>query len=101
MSDFNEHYNQSLRLALLRLLSEAPKFSANSAVLQSAATSMAFHVSRDKINGQLDWLAEQDLLKIEDLGNVKIASLTQRGHDVSQGLAIVTGVDRPSPSLRA
>ena len=97
MTDLSEIIDRSLRLALLRLLSEAPGYSANHAVLTSAAVSLGFHVSRDKVRTTLDWLKEQGLISIDDLGGVVVAHCLQRGLDVASGMATVTGVDRPSP----
>lgn len=97
MTPFAEHFNKSFRLAILRLLEEAPAFQANAAVLQSAAGAMAFRVSRDQVMTQLDWLAEQGLIRLEDVGHIRIAHLTDRGHDVAKGYITSTGVDRPSP----
>lgn len=97
MTDFNDIIDRSLRLALLRLLHEMPGYSANSAVLHTAAQSLGFHISRDKVATTLDWLREQGLLTLERLAGVTVAKLTARGADVATGLAVVTGVDRPSP----
>jgi hypothetical protein len=95
--DFGEHYNRSLRLALLRLLKEAPGYKANSSLLHTTAGQLGFHVSRDKVLGQLDWLAEQSLINAEELGSMRVCEITQRGLDVANGQSSVTGVDRPSP----
>jgi DNA-binding transcriptional ArsR family regulator len=96
MSGFSEHYNKSFRLALLRLLHEMPGYSANAAVLNSGADSLGFKVSRDQVMTQLDWLTEQGLTTSEDLGPVRVMTLTGRGSDVAQGRITATGVDRPS-----
>lgn len=94
----HEHVNKSLRLALLRLLSEPDlNYRANTAVLHAAAGTLGFGVSRDRITAQCDWLAEHSLVTQEDLGPVRIVTATQRGLDVAAGNAVVTGVDRPSP----
>lgn len=98
MTDFGEIIERSLRLALLRVLAEPSLgYKANSAVLHSAAQLLGFHVSRDKIETNLDWLKDQGLIDIETLGNVRIAKIKARGIDIAAGNAQVTGVDRPSP----
>ena len=97
MTDFGDILDHSLRLTLLRLLAEAPGYRSNTAVLHTAARSLGFHVSRDKITGQVDWLQEQSLVKCEQIIGVTVAEITQRGLDVANGLATVTGVARPSP----
>ncbi len=93
-----EQVNKGLRLALLRLLSEpALNGRANTAVLHTSAGALGFEVARDRITSQCDWLCEQGLVTQEDLGSVRIVSVTQRGVDVAAGRSTVTGVDRPSP----
>ncbi|CAL4866716.1 hypothetical protein MMA231_00960 [Asticcacaulis sp. MM231] len=100
MSGLADIIDRSLRLALLRVLADPDlNYRANSAVLHGVATSLGFHVSRDKVHSTLDWLREQGLIEIEDLGNVRIAKLRARGIDVALGAATVTGVDRPTPGI--
>ncbi len=97
MTDFADIINEDLRLVLLRLLSEAPQYLANSSVLHKGAGMMGFHASRDQVNSQLDWMGENGLVKIEAVGPVKVATLTGRGLDVAEGTIKATGVARPSP----
>ena len=52
-------------------------------------------VSKDYVKTQLHWLAEQELVSLHDLDGLKLATLTERGHDVQRGLANVPGVARP------
>ena len=97
MIDFADIINEDLRLVLLRLLSEAPQYQANSAVLHKGAQLLGFHASRDQVNTQLDWLAENGLVRVEAVGPVKVATLTGRGLDVAEGTIKASGVARPSP----
>lgn len=97
MKDFEEHFNKHLRLTILEVLTAAPAYSANLKVLHSAIISLGFHVSFAKIEGQIDWLSDQDLVDVEHLHAVRVAVLTQRGLDVAAGNAVVTGVNRPGP----
>ena len=48
------------------------------------------------MRAELAWLAEQDLLKVEQLDRLQVATLTGRGQDVATGAATVPGVKRPS-----
>ena len=97
MSDFDFHMNKALRLAILRLLAAAPGYKANSSVIHTSVNSMGFHVSRDRVQGQLDWLEEQSLTNGQKMGELVVAEITARGMDVAEGMAFVTGVDRPAP----
>ncbi|WP_368565508.1 ArsR family transcriptional regulator [Pseudoxanthomonas sp. UTMC 1351] len=95
MKTFAERLLEDRRLVLLRILSEQLGYKANSSVLAVAMDSFGHSVSRDHVRTQLAWLAEQDLVRLDDLGPVLLATLSERGHDVAQGRVVVPGVARP------
>lgn len=94
---YAEHVTQSRRLALLRVLAEAPGYAANESVLHTAATALGFRESRDQIRGDIAWLAEPGLLTVEDVSGIMVATLNRRGLDVATGAANHPGVARPGP----
>ena len=49
------------------------------------------------VRGQIDWLAEQQLVTVENLRGFYVVTLTSRGQDVAEGRARVAGVKRPRP----
>lgn len=85
------------RLVLLRLLAEAPGYSANAYLLHSAVAAFGHHVSADLLRAELHWSAEQGLIALEALGDTEIATLSERGLDVATGRATHPGVKRPLP----
>lgn len=85
------------RLQILRLLEQSAGYSANAFLLGSALEGMGHAVSQDRLLADLDWLAEQDLVRVDDVGSVAVATLTARGGDVAAGRARVRGVKRPLP----
>jgi hypothetical protein len=94
---YADKINQARRLTLLRLLHETPNYRANLSVLHSAIDDWGFSCSRDQLRTEINWLAEQGLVDVEDLGPTLVVSLSERGADVATGAAIVPGVKRPSP----
>ena len=60
-------------------------------------------ISRDLVRNHLLWLEEQGLITLTRLNNngkdFFVATITQRGLDVAQGLAFVDGVKKPSPKI--
>jgi hypothetical protein len=94
---FARALEEDRRLAIIRLLAEAPEYQANSSVLQTALEHFAHSVSRDRVHADLAWLAEQGLVTIETLFSIQVATLTQRGLDAASGRALVPGVKRPQP----
>ncbi len=85
------------RLVELRLLDEAPGGKANTYVLATGLRAMGHDCSQDQVETDAAWLAEQGLVKVEELDNVRIVKLTSRGSDVAAGRARVPGVKRPVP----
>lgn len=82
---------------ILRVLSDQGDYALNDGVLQDALERSGHRVSRDVVRGDLGWLSELELVAIEDVRGLWIASLTARGEDVARGRAVVAGIKRPSP----
>jgi hypothetical protein len=96
---FHQRATEDRRLVLLRLLAESAGYAANEFLLNSALPGFGHSVSHDRVRADLDWLAEQELVQLEQPGNVYVATLTSRGLDVAQGKARVNGVKRPLPGF--
>lgn len=98
MADYNAHLREHLRLTLLRLLAgQGGGYSANESVLADAANRYGFAVARDVVRGELAWLAEQGLVRTEEIGVIRVATITKRGLDAAAGRAAIPGVRRPGP----
>ena len=97
---FPDRLREDRRLVLLRLLSEQPGYRANSSNLHAGLYSLGIAASRDDVTTDLHWLKDQSLVRLESLPEVPdlvIATITTRGEDVVNGIAIVPGVRRPGP----
>ncbi|MFT3758994.1 hypothetical protein [Thauera sp.] len=97
MNPFAEHLAADRRLVILKLLEQAPDYRGNAYLLQSALEAFGHSVGMDRLQTDLNWLMEQDLVFLEAVGGVSIAKLTQRGDDVACGRTTVPGVKRPAP----
>ena len=95
--NFVEALQQDRRLAILRFLSEAPGYSANESLLADALRGIGHNPPRDQIRTDLAWLGEQGLIELEEIADIRIAKVRERGVDVAAGRATVPGVKRPSP----
>jgi len=49
------------------------------------------------LHADLAWLQDLGLLSIEKVGQMAIATITQRGADVAEGRAVIPGIRRPRP----
>lgn len=97
MNNFARLLSEDRRLVLLRILDRAPGSEANHYILREALDGVGHNVSRDIVLAELFWLAEQGLVTLDDLGSMKVATLTGRGQDVALGRAVVPGVKKPVP----
>ena len=95
---FAQALSEDRRLVLLRFLAEAPGYSANESLLTDCLRGVGHNVSRDQVRTDLAWLAEQGLLTLEEIADIRMARINQRGVDTAHGRAIAPGVKRPSPS---
>lgn len=95
MSQYAEFLRQDQRLVTLRILSELPGYRSNTSVVHSLLHQFGHSPSRDSVRAECSWLAEQGLLKVEDIGAVLVVTLTERGADVASGHAVVPGVSKP------
>jgi hypothetical protein len=94
---YEAHLREHRRLAILRLLAEAPEFKANESILSDSLNSLGVPSSRSDTRTDLHWLREQGLVGLEDLGRVTVAILMERGADVAAGRATEPGVRKPTP----
>lgn len=99
---WTDHLAADRRLVILRVLREAPAYSANDSVLHSAAEAMGHRISRDVVRTDMSWLSEQGLIRLETLPvaggrSVYVGALQERGLDVAEGRARVPGVKAPAP----
>lgn len=86
-----------IRLTVLQALAQDADYAQNENIIDAILASFGHNISRDQLRTQLAWLEEQGLLKLSDVGSMKVARLTQRGEDVAYGHAHQPGVRRPSP----
>ena len=88
---------QDRRLVLLKALENAAQYRANAFLLRRYCDAVGHVVSADRVEVDLAWLAEQQLVGLERTQGVTVATLTARGLDVAQGRATVPGVPKPQP----
>lgn len=93
--DFSDLLSQDRRLVILRFLAEDQDRTLNTSILQDALDQVGHGCSRDCVDTECAWLAEQGLVTTERVGPVTVVTLTGRGQDVAEGKATVPGVKRP------
>ncbi len=93
---FENHLKEEMRLVLLRLLNELPSYRGNSSTLHSGLNHLGLSFSRDQVKTELCWLKEQSCIEIELSDPVMVVRLTERGQDVVENRAKISGIKRPS-----
>ena len=86
------------RLAVLRLLDESRRRTADEATLRHLLRGLGHAAGRPSLRADLEYLRERDAVAIEDIGGVWLATLTGRGEDVAHGDEALDGVARPEPA---
>lgn len=85
------------RLVILRTLAEDNDYRVNSSILQEVLSRYGHGVGRAAVHAQLGWLEQRNLVTLDRLESVQVATLTQRGLDVAKGREVEEGVKRPGP----
>jgi hypothetical protein len=98
MSRYADQLRAVLRADLLGLLHEAPAYSLHEYILADLLA-QANTPRPVPLSEEVDWLAGQALVTVEDLGAGRLLRLTERGADVAGGRASVSGVARAQPWL--
>ncbi|WP_029890943.1 VpaChn25_0724 family phage protein [Polycyclovorans algicola] len=89
---------EHIRICLLRLLEEASDYEQNNSILSDGTALFGLRATRDMVNTELAWLAEQGLITLNKItATISIARLTNRGLDVATGRAHCPGVKRRGP----
>ncbi len=98
MKSFEDRLREDRRLVVLRLLREQPGYRLNSSNIHAGLQHLGVVTTRDHVLTDLHWLAEQNLVRVEEaVPGVEVATITARGDDVAAGRAMAPGVSQPSP----
>ncbi len=94
MNNFAKRFAESRRLVILQMLQSVPSCEANEGDI--AITLRDFHLgcSLDQVRIELAWLCDARLITIEELADLQIAKITQRGTETALGTIITPGVKR-------
>lgn len=95
MSSYQSLVSEHARIAILRFLEDAPRYTSNVSMLASALPRVGISHSRDQVVSEIAWLQEQALVETETSNGFTIVSATARGVEVAQGIVKHPGVQRP------
>lgn len=92
MSSTEKKRTEFIRCQLLKLVKSAAGGCSNSGLLKDQMQRIGLAITHDRTRSELRWLHEVELLDLEEFGNTLVATITERGEDVANGLARVDGV---------
>lgn len=97
MSALQQLLIEDCRLAELTILAESAGYQASDQVLYMMLGRLGHMVAMDTLMNDLRFLEESELVHVDQVGEIRIAKLTQRGLDVAAGRTVEPGVARPRP----
>lgn len=80
------------RFAMLKHLRDTPGRELSDEVLMMGARANGIPSTRDQVRTAMNWLAEQDLVKLNTIGSMVVAKLTEAGSDVVSGHSTPPGI---------
>jgi hypothetical protein len=86
------------RSVILQSLHEDSNYSQNDQILKTVLRRLGHNVSDATLGSDLAWLRDAELVSLEWVGDISIATLTRRGADVATGASTVPGIKRPRPA---
>ena len=95
MTNFAAFVAEDRRLVILRVLAEMPAYRSNSFLLHTLLAKWGHEPSTEQVKDDLARLQELELVTVEVVESVHIATLTTRGADVAAGRPTAPGVKRP------
>ena len=87
------------RLSILQFLKDEADYRLNAILLLTLVNNHGYATGKDKLENELLWLSEQNLVELDKVGSVTLATITNRGLEVAEGRVIMNGVERPGPGL--
>lgn len=97
MTNYLELRREHARLAILRFLEGAPRYTSNASMIGGLLPRVGIDYTRDQVETEFAWLEEQGLATLERHPNLTVATATLRGVEVAQGIARHPGIQRPRP----
>ncbi|MFN4017108.1 MAG: hypothetical protein ACK4JB_17350 [Reyranella sp.] len=98
--DYADTLRRHRRLAILRILTEAPEYSANESLLMHVLTGLRITSTRDQIRTDLGWLADQGFVSTATIFDLMTATITEAGGDIAAGRRVHPDIEKPSPKRR-
>jgi hypothetical protein len=95
MTTFEQRVTEDRRLGILTLLQSCLEHQQNEATIAMLLRECKHRASRDQVRIDFAWLSDAGLVTVEEVADLHIATLTQRGFECAQGICTIPGVASP------
>ncbi|MGD1880836.1 MAG: hypothetical protein ACFB11_00760 [Paracoccaceae bacterium] len=99
MSDYAQELRRHARIAILRFVEDAPRYTTNVSMLATLLPRVGIQYTRDQITTEAHWLKEQGLIEVTETGDFIVLVGTNRGIEIAQGIAVHPEIKRPRPEV--
>ncbi|MCT4554648.1 MAG: hypothetical protein N4A53_08175 [Pelagimonas sp.] len=96
---YKEELQQHARLAILRMLEDAPKYTSNVSIMADLLPRFGISYTRDQVETEVTWLAEQGLVEVENLKGFLVVTATVKGAEIARGITTHPKIQRPRPGI--
>jgi len=95
---FLDRVAASQRLHVLQLLEQDAGYSHNQHIMAAGLTALGHAVSTDEVRDHIRWLEKAGVLSVKDVQGIGlVATINDRGVEVTTGRLQVDGIERPRP----
>jgi len=94
---YHEDVRRHRRLAILRHLEQSGGYTSNASILTDVLAGVGLRSTRAQVTTELIWLQETGFVQLKDHGDFVVATATQEGIEVAQGLSVHPDIQRPRP----
>ncbi|WP_221800502.1 hypothetical protein [Oceanobacter mangrovi] len=95
---FLDRVAASQRLYILQLLKRDAGYSHNQHILAAGLTAAGHSISTDEVREHIRWLENAALLAVKDVHGIGlVATINDRGVEVTEGRLSIDGIERPRP----
>jgi hypothetical protein len=96
---YHDTVRKHRRLAILRHLEQCGEYTSNASILTDVLAGVGVHSTRAQVTTELIWLQDSGFVRLTDHGEFVVATATQEGVEVAQGLSVHPDIQRPRPRV--
>lgn len=94
---YADHYNENVRLILLKALHDQTDGRLNDSLLEVALEAFGVNKSREYLHTQLRWLQDEaQAVILKNIGTAVVAEITEKGENHILRKSLIVGIQNPT-----